>query len=174
MFLEHGKVHSRKGIAMKSCLVVYYSRTGMTRKMAEAVAQQYGCDIEAIHEPASRDGALNYFRSGYEAITRKTPEIERTVRNPADYALTILGTPVWAGNISSPMRSYILRNKDRFNQVAAFCTMGGSGGDKVLEEIGVLCGKNLVAKLRMTDREIDSDQVPQRVATFLNSYTWAS
>jgi flavodoxin len=159
---------------MKSCLVVYYSRTGMTRKMAEAVAQQYGCDIEAIHESGTRAGALNYLRSGYEALTKKTPEIERTVRNPADYALTILGTPVWASSVSSPMRSYILGNKERFNQVAAFCTMGGSGGDKVLDEIGVLCGKKLVAKLRMTDREIDSNQVPERVATFLNSFTWAS
>ncbi|MGZ3252886.1 MAG: flavodoxin family protein [Burkholderiaceae bacterium] len=159
---------------MKSCLVVYYSRTGMTRKMAEAIALQYGCDIEAIHEDNPRTGMFNYLRSGYEALTRKVPDINRTVRNPADYSLTILGTPVWGSHMSSPMRSYITRNKDRFNQVAAFCTMGGSGGDKALDDIGALCGKKLVGRMKLTDKEIDSNQAPVRVAEFGNSFVTAT
>lgn len=159
---------------MKSCLVVYYSRTGMTRKMAEAIALQYGCDIEPIHEDRTRTGPFNYLRSAYEAMTKKLPDIVRSTKNPADYSLTILGTPVWGSNMSSPLRSYIVRNKDRFNQVAAFCTMGGSGGDKVLDDIGMLCGKKLVSRMKLTDREIDSNQAPVRVAEFGNSFATAS
>ncbi|MGZ3159798.1 MAG: flavodoxin family protein, partial [Burkholderiaceae bacterium] len=87
---------------------------------------------------------------------------------------TILGIPVWGSHMSSPMRSYITRNKDRFNQVAAFCTMGGSGGDKALDDIGALCGKKLVGRMKLTDKEIDSNQAPVRVAEFGNSFVTAT
>ena len=42
--------------------------------------------------------------------------------------LIILGTPVWAHNMCSPMRSYITAQKERFRAIAVLCTQGGSGG----------------------------------------------
>ncbi len=152
---------------MKPCLVVFYSRTGITRKVAETVALQCGCDIEVIREMDGRSGLFNYLRSGYEAVTKKLPDIIPTLKDPADYDITILGTPVWGSNIASPMRSYIMRKKNRFNHVAAFCTMGGSGGDKVLNDIGALCEKSLVAKMALTDQEISGRLDSDRVAAFV-------
>lgn len=155
---------------MKTCLVVFYSRTGMTRSVAEAIAHACGCDIEAIREPRSRAGAIGYLRSGYEAMNKSLPEIDPVAKNPADYELIILGTPVWGENISSPMRSYIMQNRNRFQRIAAFCTMADSGGDKVLDHIGILCDKPLAARLALTEKQINDKSYLPQVAAYARSF----
>lgn len=154
---------------MKTCLVVFYSRTGMTRVVADAVAKSCGCDIEAIREPRSRAGMLGYLYAGYEAVTKKLPAIKPAIRNPADYDITILGTPVWGQNVSSPMRSYIMQNGNRFNRIAAFCTMGGAGGDKALDGIAALCSKPLAVRLVLTDAQINDQSYLEKVGEFARS-----
>lgn len=155
---------------MKSCLVVFYSRSGMTRKIAGEIAQACGGDVEAIRETGIRAGPLGYFRSGFEALTKKLPAIKPTIKDPAKYRIVVLGTPVWASNISSPMRSYIMQNRNRFNEVAAFCTMGDSGGDKVLNEISELCSKPLSARLLLTDHQIAKREYREQITAFVKSF----
>jgi len=60
-------------------------------------------------------------------------------QNPSDYDLIILGTPVWAHNMCSPLRSYIMAQKERFRAVAVLCTQGGSGAGKVVGDVARLC-----------------------------------
>ena len=151
---------------MKSCLVVCYSRTGITDGVASRIAADCACDIERIRDPRPRGGLSGYLRSIFEAVTGRLPEVGPAARNPGDYELVILGTPVWAGHVSSPMRAYIRANGDRFGQVAAFCTMGGSGGDKVLDEIAALCNKRLLARLVLTAKEIRLDADGEKIGLF--------
>lgn len=151
---------------MKSCLVVYYSRTGMTHEIASKIATDCGCDIEQIRDTRKRSGILGFLRCAYEAILGKMPNIIPTTKNPDDYGVVILGTPVWAARISSPMRSYIHENAGRFNKIAAFCTMGGSGGEKVLDEIAALCGKTPIARLALTDEEIQRNRYQEKFGLF--------
>lgn len=154
---------------MKPCLVVCYSRTGMTRKLADRIVDACGADLEQISDLKTRIGPLGYLRSSYEAITKNLPGILAPAKNPADYELVILGTPVWAGKVSAPMRSYINQHRGSFKRIAAFCTMGGSGGDKTLNEIEALCGKPLIARLVLTDAEIQNDRYQDKVLTFAQS-----
>lgn len=149
---------------MKNCLVVYYSRTGMTDEVAGRIAAGTGCDVERIEDTRSRGGPAGFLRCLYEALARKTPPLKPTRNDPANYELVILGTPVWAGRLSSPMRSYIEHNAPRFNNIAAFCTMGGTGGDKVLDEIATLAGKTPVARLALRDDDIRRNQVEGKIA----------
>jgi flavodoxin len=151
---------------MKSCLVVYYSRTGITQEVAQRIAAGCACDIEPIRDMLPRDGVPGYLRCCYEAFARKTPPIAPIARNPGDYELVILGAPVWVGRLSSPMRSFIRANAARLPQVAAFCTMGGSGGDRALDEIAALCGKPLVARMALADREIKGERDRDKIGQF--------
>ena len=57
-------------------LVVYYSRTGNTRFVAEAVAQSLKADIEEIRDRKNRMGIFGFLRCGYEAIFKKLTDIE--------------------------------------------------------------------------------------------------
>lgn len=151
---------------MTSCLVVYYSRTGITERIARKLAADCACDIEAIREPGTRRGLPGYLRSIYEALSGKQPALLPATRNPADYELVILGTPVWGGRVSSPMRAYLQANRGRFRHIATFCTMGGSGGDKALNEIEALCGQPAVARLVLTDGEISHERYQEKIGLF--------
>jgi flavodoxin len=158
---------------MKPCLVVYYSRTGITQEVATRIAAACACDIEPVRDVRPRTGWAGYLRSGHEAFACKTPPIAAMARNPDDYELVILGSPVWVGRLSAPMRSYVQANAARFRRVAAFCTMGGSGADKVLDEIAALCGKPLVARMALADREIKSGQDREKIGIFIQAATAA-
>ena len=151
---------------MKGTLVVYFSRTGYTRRVAEEIAHAAGADCEAIRERSGRGGFLGYWRSAREALRGTAIEIEPGSLNPRDYSLVVLGTPVWAGNVSSPMRAYIARHRGDFARVALFCTQGGSGAQKVLDKMAALCDQAPVATAFFNDREIDGAQHAGKRAAF--------
>ncbi|HYX46467.1 MAG TPA: hypothetical protein VE820_06575, partial [Sphingomicrobium sp.] len=72
-----------------------------------------------------------------------------------NYDLVVLGSPVWAGHVSSPMRAYIGRCSGKLGQVALFVTEGGSGGPNALAEMAALAGRHPAATLELRAREID-------------------
>lgn len=141
-------------MAKARTLVVYFSRTGYTRKVAEALAAAGDADVEAIREAHNRSGLLGYLRSAFEALRKRHVRILPPERDPSRYELVVLGTPVWAQNMCSPMRAYIAANKGKLRQVALFCTQGGSGAEKVLEDMAELCGRRPIASLALSDGEI--------------------
>ncbi|WP_413675536.1 flavodoxin family protein [Massilia cellulosiltytica] len=97
---------------MKTCLVVYYSRTGITQEVAQRIAAECACDIEPIRDMRSRRGVAGYVRCCHEAFSHKTPAIAPMSRHPGDYELVILGAPVWVGRLSAPMRITCMRTRD--------------------------------------------------------------
>lgn len=76
-------------------LVVYYSRTGNTRAMAEMISASLGSEIEELIDETNRDGILGYIKAGMDASRKKTTPIAEPKHNPADFDLVIVGTPVW-------------------------------------------------------------------------------
>jgi flavodoxin len=152
---------------MKGTLVVYFSRTGYTRRVAEEIARAAGADCQEIRERSSRRGFLGYWRSAREALRGTAIEIEPGSLNPRDYELVVLGTPVWAGNVSSPVRAYIARHRRDFARIALFCTEGGSGAEKVLQRMATLGDQTPVATAFFTDSEIDRGQHAGKLAAFV-------
>lgn len=151
---------------MKPCLIVYYSRTGVTARVAEALARACGAELEPIREARARAGAGGYLRSAWEAMRGRPADIEPPRHDPADYPFVVLGTPVWAGHMSAPMRAYILRQRGRFQRVGLFCTMGGSGADKVLSAMAQLCDKVPLATLCLREHEVRADRHGAALAGF--------
>lgn len=154
---------------MAKVLVVYYSRTGATAKVAKAIAAELAADVEEIREAKPRAGVFGFIRSAIEASRRKTPVILQAVRDPADYDVVILGFPVWANEMASPMRSYLTREKSKLGQVAVFCTLGGSGGDAAIQSVAALCGRTPVAMLAVTTADLASNHWRERVHAFTQS-----
>jgi flavodoxin len=140
---------------MEKVLIVYFSRTGFTRKVAEQIQARCGGKLESIEDVRSRAGFFGYFRSAREAMKQTPAEIRPGVGHAGDFDLVILGTPVWAGHMSSPMRAYLGAHKAEFKQVAFFCTLGGSGATKALAEMAALCERKPVATLAVRDAEIN-------------------
>lgn len=52
-------------------LVVYYSRTGTTRRLAEVLAKALQADIELVIDKKNRSGTLGYLRPVAEALRKR-------------------------------------------------------------------------------------------------------
>lgn len=139
---------------MKKILVVFYSRSGYTRTVAENIVAKCEADMEEIRDVRPRKGLYGYLRSVYEALKKKPAEIEQTMANPVEYDVVVLGGPVWAGKMVSPIRTYITQYCNNAKAIALFCTYGGSGAEKVLSDMADLCKKKALASIAITDNEI--------------------
>jgi flavodoxin len=155
---------------MMKILVVYYSRTGFTRTLAQHLAKSCNADIEAIEDESICGGRANpvgYVRSALEAILHFKPGIRPGTHAPADYDLTLIGTPVWFWNASSPVRAYLEQHRNEIRQLAFFCTFAGSGQVKVLKDLHLLGGKHVLANLAISDAEITGKQYKTKVKNFV-------
>ena len=59
----------------RNILVVYYSRTGSTRKVADYIAKQLSADMEMIIDMKKRSGAFGFVIGGMDALMRKETKI---------------------------------------------------------------------------------------------------
>lgn len=107
---------------MKS-LVVYYSRTGNAKFVAETIAAEMGSDIEEIVDLKKREGKLGWMSAGRDATGGRETQIKPTTKVPADYDLIIVGTPVWAWRPSAAIKTYLCKNDLSGKKVALFFTM---------------------------------------------------
>ena len=109
---------------MKS-LVVYYSRTGNARYVAQIIVSQIGSDIEEVIDLKKRGGVLGFLSGGKDARNGKETEISPSTKSPADYDLIVVGTPIWAGKPTPAILTYLKKNDLSGKKVAVFFTQGG-------------------------------------------------
>jgi flavodoxin len=136
-----------------NCLVVYYSRNGSTRKVGEAISDLLQCDREELFELKKRSGLSGYVSMGLEGLLKKKADIKETSKDPANYDLVIIGTPVWCMSLSGPVRSYLFRHRGRFKAVAFFASQGSIGSGNAFKEMEKVCGKKPVSTLEMDKRD---------------------
>lgn len=155
---------------MKS-LVVYYSRTGVTKRIARVIAEKLKCDIEEIIDRKDRRGAKNYFIAGKDAATKSLTEIGEITKNALSYDVVLIGTPVWAFTMTPAIRTYIAQNKPSLKKVAFFCTQGGSGDAKTFREMEAVCGKKPLTTLTVNARDMKREWYASKVDEFIKKVT---
>jgi flavodoxin len=150
---------------MKDILVVHYSLGGTTARVASEIAAALDADLGAIEDVVPREGRLAFVRALLEAVARGVPTIRAPLRL-SDYPLVILGTPVWAGSMASPMRSFLVAHQRELRQVACFCTLAGHGDRNTLREMAALCGKEDAPTFSCTQSEIRDGRHRLRLRDF--------
>jgi len=148
-------------------LVVYYSRTNTTKKVAEKIAELTKCDIEQLIDTKDREGAKGYLFAGKDALTKQLTVLEPISKDASQYDLIILATPVWAYTMCSAIRTYIEQHKDKFKSVAYLCTMGGSGDKGTFDAMTDICYKNPRATLALKTKEVVKDEYQEKLNEFL-------
>jgi flavodoxin len=122
-------------------LVVYYSRTGKTRFVAEKVASELKADIEEVVDLKNRSGRFGFLKAGYDATRGNKTEIEETQKSPSDFELIVVGTPVWNSRPSSAIGTYLTRSDFAGKKVAVFFTNERMGEEKAVERTKALISK---------------------------------
>ena len=131
---------------MSRVLVVCYSRSGRTRAVGAAIARRLEADFEAVAEPEDRAGPIGYARAIIDTVFGRTVRVDAPRHEPACYELVVIGTPVWAGTASAPVRSWILANRRKLPYVAFFCTEHMRGESTAFRDMTAASGKQPVAR----------------------------
>ena len=127
-------------------LVVYYSASGTTKRVATAIADAAGADLYEITpvEPYTSDD-LNWTNSSSRVSREHDDESLRDIAlteiTPADwdsYDTVLIGYPIWWGIAAWPVDNFVKGNDFTGKTVIPFCTSASSGlGDsgRLLEEM---------------------------------------
>lgn len=151
---------------MKKTLIVYHSRSGHTERVAEALARRLDADLEEIRIVQPLGGIAGYAMCAIEAIAGLTPALRPMHRDPAAYELVVIGTPVWFWSVASPVRSWLEAHPLK-RRVAFFCTMGGSGAQRVFAAMRELAKHKPVATLPLLEAQVDG-QLDRRLDSFVH------
>ena len=154
-------------LCMKS-LVSYYSRTNITKKLAESIAGKVNADIEEIIPKVNYQGKLGYARGGKHAIQEKIVDLEDLKYDPKDYDIVYLGAPVWASKAATPLISYIKQNEGKFSNVKFFSTAGSGGFESTFEQMEKYANVKPKATLALTTKEVKKDLFEDKMTDFIN------
>jgi flavodoxin len=155
-------------------LVCYYSRSGTTAAVAREIARVLDADIEEIHDNDSRSGPIGYLRSGRHALSKKLADIRPLSHSCSDYDLVVIGTPVWASRMASPVRAMVRANSNQVRAAAIFCTMGSSGAEKTFADMKSELGCPIVAEAAFKAKDVKGPLLPALVEPFAQSIAAAA
>ena len=147
-------------------LLVYYSRTNVTEKIAKLIQKELNCDIEEITDGGKYNGKLGYMKGGMNASMGRTSEIDPVSKDPSEYDLVIIGTPVWASNMATPVYSYLLKYNQNIKTLASFCTCISGGFEKTLKNIDETCGITSIAKMHLNAKDVKNPS--EKINNFIN------
>ncbi len=150
-------------------LVVYYSRTGITRNVAEAVAAELGADSEEIRDTKNRDGALRFIAACKDGVLKKTADIMPPEKNPADYDLVVVGSPVWAKTMTPAVRAYLEAFGDSIGRAATFATADLSGLDATNRAMAEMIGGDVAAAAGFRKKYVKKDAHTEDLRAFIDA-----
>jgi len=139
---------------MKKILLVYFSRTGTTKKLAGLIAEKTGAVVEELIDTVSRKGVIGYIISGRDATRRRLTKLEPFKSNLAEFDVVIIGGPIWSWNMCVPVRTFLNEHKSEIKEAAFFCTMGGSGFERAFKEMEEIINKKPLAALALKTIEV--------------------
>ena len=122
-------------------LIVYYSRSGNTRVVAEKIHATLGgniVELQPLHpypeeyrattEQAQKELKANYF-----------PPLKTSVDDISPYDVILVGSPNWWGTFASPVRGFLAHHDFSGKKIAPFITHEGSALGKSVADLKTLC-----------------------------------
>jgi flavodoxin len=130
----------------RKMLITYYSRTGNTREIANQIHKSLGCEIVDLQPVKSypedyeavKERAMQELNSGFK------PALKTKVKEIGSYDVIFVGTPIWWGTMSAPVKSFLSRYDLSGKTIVPFVTHAGSGLGKSVSDIMALCPHSTV------------------------------
>lgn len=159
-------------IDIRNSLVVYFSYSGNTEKIANWVAAESASDLFEIIPtapyPTDYDECVDLASEEKEANAR--PEIEGKVENMDTYDTIYLGYPCWWGTtpmiVLTFLESYDLQDKT----IIPFTTHGGSGFGTSITDIRVASNGATVVENGLEIRDSNIDDSESAVTEWVQSF----
>ncbi len=155
-------------------LLVYYSQTGNTEKVAHTLAEKLenkGIDLKTISIERSRE--RSYEENVEDAKEEASAEIEPLITDMCDFDILFIGTPVWCGKPATPVNAIMEKCEGLDDtKIVPFLTHGGGGPgmtfDKMKDELEPK-GGNVVEELSLSSKEVDSKTRKEKVEELIST-----
>ena len=127
-------------------LVAYYSLTGKTEKVAQAIANISGGELYQIQVDKAYPDNKKERRKVLEKEIEENdlPPLKPTTINPENYNIIFLGSPVWGNHISQPVKSFLAKYNLVGKNVIPFVTHSGGGRGQSFNDVASLCSGCIV------------------------------
>ena len=159
---------------MTKILVVVYSYTGTSRRVAQLLRARQGWEVAEIAEVRPRSGAFGNMRCLLDSLFRRCPAIRYDGPLPRGFDTVVLVSPIWGQQLAGPMRSFVTRRRDHLPDVAVVSVMGGSGAPNAVAEIGRIIGRAPILSTALSTREVDDGSCVERLHRFCTAVWQAS
>ncbi len=138
-----------------------------SRLISKVLLCCFSGDLEEIQNTRDRSGVLNCLRSALEAAFKKQAKIKEVRYDPGKYDLFVIGTPVWAYNMSTPVRAYLERHKTNFSAASYFATCGSTGDSKTLQDMENISGSKPRAQLAIKKVDMKPGIYQEKIKQFV-------
>ena len=134
-------------------LVIFYSYRGYTKLIAKAIAQAIGADTLELRtkQIMKMQDFLKNVGGKWKVIKGLKPDLQSLVRNPQNYDVIFIGTPVWAGSYASPFNTFFSTVKLDGKKIALFSCSGGSKGNTLEDMKMALAGNDFLGEIEFVE-----------------------
>lgn len=144
-------------------LIVVYSYSGTTQRVAEALQEQTGGDLLQINTRRDYLGGMAAMaaQTRLERATGLLPALDVELPDLEQYDTILIGGPVWSYTVATPLSHFLSQMDFTGKTVAPFWTDAGSPGDyeedfaAQVEGAQPLDGLGLSGASRLSDDELD-------------------
>lgn len=118
-------------------LIVYYSLEGNTELIVNKIASHIKADILRLNPKKEypTGGFKKFFWGGKSVIFGEKPELEEYHVTPEQYDNIVIGTPIWAGSYTPPIKTFLSKHKITGKNIYLFACHAGGGAEKCFQKL---------------------------------------
>ena len=134
-------LQTKQSVRSKKILIVYLSRTGNTKAVAEIIQHIVGGDLVAIEleKPYPEDYKAIVEQVAKENETGYLPPLKTNIDSIGKYDIVFIGFPTWGMQLPPPMKSFLHQCNLTGKTVIPFNTNAGYGTGSSFDTIKELC-----------------------------------
>ena len=158
---------------MKKIIVAYFSASGVTKKVAENMANAVKADLFEIKpEQPYTHADLNWMnkqsRSTFEMKDRNCRPVMTAKPDVSGYDVILIGFPIWWYREPSIIDTFVESNAEALGgkTIVPFAASGGSGMGDSSANLQALASKAKVVEGRRFSVNVDSDTLKKWAAEF--------
>ena len=161
---------------MKRALVVYFSATGVTKRIANMLATSLGVKSfeivpKELYSKDDLDWTNDNSRSSIEMKDKSSrPKIESRVRDIEKYDVIFIGFPIWWYREPSIIDTFIESHNLEGKLIVPFATSGGSGMGEAPKNILSLAPKSKVEKGKVFESGVTAEELRKWAEKYLKKW----
>ncbi|MEI6100295.1 MAG: hypothetical protein WCP73_00525 [Eubacteriales bacterium] len=147
--------------------VLYFTRSGNSKRIAQKIAEKAGCGLSQITDDKNWSGLFGFLRGGsYAARQKTTNPVITPEAHLSDFGRVVIVGPVWAGNVVPAIYSLLLNEKENLQKVCLVLNSGGGETESAFKHLESKIG-SIPFKFGIPKNKADEDQIVAQAAQTL-------